>query len=156
MQTFGSGLHPTVLAEALRALLAPVVLLAAVAGLLLGLQRNYVGSVTSMRANTARRRAGEAGARHQFLLVYQSASLHARAISLLYASCIFLLLSSCATGTVLFLERETSHRENAALLLTISYAGLFCFLAGLLCTLSALWLLLREVPLPFRSVEEDF
>ena len=148
---FGSGPHATVLAEALRALLAPVVLVAAIASLLLGLQRNYVGIVTTMRALNLRRRAGEPAARRQFLLVYETASLHARAIAALYGASILLLLCACSTGAAMLLQRQAAPPLLAA---AISWFRLICFVDGICLPLHALFLLLRSVGLPLRSVEE--
>lgn len=155
MQPFGSGPLAQPLAEALRALLAPVVLVAAIASLLLGLQRNYVGIIDTMRALNLRRREGDASARTEFALIHAWACRNARAIQFLYAAVIALLLCACATGTVLFLRIEFVHRPDNVLLVAISWAGLACFVAGILLALRALIFLLRGVSLPLRSIKEN-
>jgi hypothetical protein len=155
IQPFGSGPLAASLTEALRALLAPLVFLSASASLLLGLQRNYVGIIANMRSLNRRRREGDANAKGLFALVHASACLHARAITLLYAGCILLLLSACATGTVLFVEPETGRPLEGAALIAVSRAGLACFIGGVLLQLCAVSLLIREVALPLRSVQDD-
>lgn len=155
IQPFGDSAIGLPLADALRALLSPIVFISASASLLLGLQRNYVGIVAVMRALNRRRREGDAAAKALFDLVHASARLHARAITLLYAACVLLLLSAGATAAVLFLEHEAARPTDGFVLVVISRGGLACFIGGVTAQLCAVGLLIREVTLPLRSVEGD-
>ncbi|HEX8835139.1 MAG TPA: hypothetical protein VF719_13100, partial [Abditibacteriaceae bacterium] len=139
-------LHPgplgAPLEAALRALLAPIVVVSAIAGLLLGLQRNYLAMILTMRSLNRRRREGDRAADVAFHGVHRSACTNARAIATLYAAIVALLLAACTTGAALLLSQNTDRQTIVAVL---AWGSLLLFVAGILATLSALFALLRDV-----------
>ncbi|HEX8553016.1 MAG TPA: hypothetical protein VF681_15840 [Abditibacteriaceae bacterium] len=148
-EPFGNGPLAHVLAEAIRALLAPIVVVSALAGLLLGLQRNYTSLMTALRSANARRRRGDARAERVFAVLHQSACRQARVIMLVYAGAASLLLSSCATAVTMFIPARAWTN-------VIAWLGLFCFAMGLMLPLYAMTLLLRDAGAALRSVQEEF
>lgn len=148
-EPFGNGALAHVLAEAIRALLAPIVVVSALAGLLLGLQRNYTCLMTALRIANARKRRGDARAERVFAILHQSASRQARVIMLVYAGAVLLLLSSCATAATIFISARTLWTDG------IAWLGLLCFAMGLMLPLYAMSLLLRDAGAALRSVQDD-
>ena len=134
-------------AEALRVLLAPIVIVSAIGGMLWGLQRGYSGIVEVLRALNARRREGE-DVQLALRLSLLSARLNALAIAALYLAAVLLLLAACALGTAFLNIAPT----QTALL---SQCGLTLFCGGALVMALALVALLRDVPLPLQALEEE-
>lgn len=127
----------------LHVLLAPIVIVAAIGSLLLGLQRSYTSVAERVRALNAQRRSGD-NTGPALRLMALSARLRTRAVELLYLGSILFLLCACALG-IAFSKNIT----------VLAYVGFTFFLSGALALASALVYLLRDVPLWLRALDEE-